>query len=65
MSHRPVPHLYDADTNEDLGEATDEQLEYSESASLRNLTGVIAINEDGDVLDESEVTPTSRRVYAA
>lgn len=60
-----VPHLYDADTNEDLGEATEEQAERSESASLRNAAGIIAINEDGDVLGEDEVTPTSRRVYTA
>jgi hypothetical protein len=65
-------HLYDAETNDDLGPATDAQIVVSDAAAERyDGVGIILIDEDGDPiseqaaerLPEGQGRPTVRRVY--
>jgi len=42
--------LYDSDTGEEIGPATDEQVEASDASDARGHHGIIVIDSDGDVV---------------
>lgn len=52
--------LYDADTGEALGPATDEQCEASDLAGPE---GIILVDDDGAVMDKPDSVRGGRRVY--
>lgn len=46
--------LYDADTGEEIGEATPAQLVASDASESKGECGIILIDGDGDVVGQSE-----------
>lgn len=60
-------HLFDADTDEDLGLATPEQVDASDESDANGEEGIILIDKDGDVITEQAATripnTVTRRVY--
>jgi hypothetical protein len=63
----PTHHLFDADTGDDLGPATPEQVAASNRSERREATGIIVIDGDGDVVEPGSFFDRpecrNRRVY--